>query len=133
MVIFDANMILRYVLNDSEEMADVADKYIAVGDVYVTLEVMAEVVYVLHGPYGMNREQIFNAVMDFLKLVNCEEKIVLYLAMETYKRNNLDFVDCILFAYNRLKGAEIATFDKKTVALAWRLKSWTNLKCTRRI
>ena len=117
MVIFDANMILRYVLNDSEEMADVADKYIAVGDVYVTLEVMAEVVYVLHGPYGMNREQIFDAVMDFLKLVNCEEKIVLYLAMETYKRNNLDFVDCILFAYNRLKGAEIATFDKKLLRL----------------
>ena len=42
---------------------------------------------------------------------------VLYLAMKTYRRNNLDFVDCVLFAYSRIKGARIATFDKKLLRL----------------
>ena len=47
MVMLDANMILRYLLNDNQEMADRAERYLEDGDVIVTIEVVAEVVYVL--------------------------------------------------------------------------------------
>ena len=49
MVLFDTNMILRYLLNDNQEMADKAEVYLDTGNVHVTVEVIAEVVYVLKG------------------------------------------------------------------------------------
>lgn len=38
---------------------------------------------------------------------------MLRLAIETYTEQNLDFPDCILYAYHKVKGYEIKTFDKK--------------------
>ena len=51
MVILDANVILRYLLNDNQEMAERADHLIQTEEVSVTIEVMAEVIYVLKGVY----------------------------------------------------------------------------------
>ncbi len=31
----------------------------------------------------------------------------------TFSNKNLDFVDCVLYAYHKLQNIEIATFDKK--------------------
>jgi Predicted nucleic-acid-binding protein, contains PIN domain len=53
MVMFDANMILRYLLNDNEQMAEKAEQYLDAGNVWVTIEVIAEVVYVLKGVYSL--------------------------------------------------------------------------------
>lgn len=117
MVILDTNMILRYLLNDNQEMADKAEQYIKSGDVWVTIEVIAEVVYVLKGVYSLDRETIANIIKGFLKLVNCSETDVLDRALETYAERNLDFVDCVLFGYHTVHEAEIATFDKKLLKL----------------
>ena len=46
MRMLDANMILRYLLNDNEKMADEAERIIREGNVWITIEVLAEVVYV---------------------------------------------------------------------------------------
>ena len=43
MTVLDANMILRYLLNDNAAMAETAERYIEAGNVSVTIEVMAEV------------------------------------------------------------------------------------------
>ena len=117
MVIFDANMILRYLLGDNDEMKNTAKLYLIDGDVWVTLEVAAEVVYVLKGVYHLDRQEISEKLMQFLELVECRENIVLRQALHTYAVQNLDFVDCILYAYNKVKGVEIATFDKKLLRL----------------
>ena len=117
MVIFDANMILRYLLGDNDEMKDMAKRYLINGDVWVTLEVAAEVVYVLKGVYHLDRQEISEKLMQFLELVECSENIVLRQALHTYAAQNLDFVDCILYAYNKVKGIEIASFDKKLLHL----------------
>ena len=58
MILLDANMILRYLLNDNEEMADQAERAVNSGEAAVTIEVMAEVVYVLKGVYAMERDKI---------------------------------------------------------------------------
>ena len=52
-----------------------------------------------------------------MKLTDCQEADVLSLALDTYAERNLDFVDCILYGYNAVKGVEIATFDKKLIKL----------------
>ena len=113
MLIFDANVILRYLLDDNAEMAEKAEKYLAAGDVWVTVEVVAEVVYVLKGVYSLERDVIVKTVKAFLALVNCQEKAALLFALDAYAKEKLDFVDCVLYAYHAVNGAEIATFDKK--------------------
>ena len=117
MVILDTNMILRYLLNDNQEMADRAEQYLNSGEASVTIEVIAEVVYVLRGVYSMERDVIADTVKGFLELVDCRELDVLNLGLDTYGERNLDFVDCILYGYHCVKGAEIATFDKKLLRL----------------
>ena len=113
MVMLDANMVLRYLLNDNEKMADEAARIIEEGSVLVTIEIIAEVVYVLKGVYSIDRDVIKTSLLNFLSEVRTDEPDVMKLGLETYSEQNLDFVDCILFAYNRVKGYEIKTFDKK--------------------
>ena len=98
-MIFDTNMILRYLLNDNQLMADQAEKYLDAGEVSVTVEVIAEVVYVL--------------LKKFLNIVDCRDKKVLDQALDTFGKRKLDFVDCVLYGYHQVRGAEIATFDRK--------------------
>lgn len=113
MVILDANVILRYLLNDNQSMAEEAEKHIEEGSASVTAEVIAEVVYVLHGVYSLERNIISETIKGFLSLVVCSDKESLILALNTYAEHNLDFVDCLLFAYHAVKGVEIVTFDRK--------------------
>ena len=117
MVIFDANMILRYLLRDNESMANQAKQYLIAGNVTVTIEVIAEVVYVLQGIYDMERQEVADKAMRLLQLVDCRDYDILPLAIRTYAEQNLDFVDCVLYAYHKVRGAEIATFDKKLLRL----------------
>ena len=123
MVIFDTNMILRYLLNDEQDMAEKAEQYLNTGDVFVSIEVIAEVVYVLKGLYAMARDIIVDTVKGFLDLVSCQEMDVLQVALDTYGDRNLDFVDCVLYGYHAVKGAEIATFDKKLLKLLFTSKN----------
>ncbi len=113
MEMLDANIILRYLLNDNEKMADEAEKIIRGGTAQVTIEVIAEVVYVLKGVYSIERDTIKSSLLDFLSEVQTTEPEVMKLGLKTYAEHNLDFVDCILYAYNRVKGYGIKTFDKK--------------------
>lgn len=113
MVMLDANVILRYLLNDHEEMASEAEKIIGSHTVLVTIEVVAEVIYVLKQVYSIGRDEIKESVLEFLSEVQVEEREVLVLGIETYAEQNLDFVDCILYAYKCVKKHDIFTFDKK--------------------
>lgn len=113
MVMLDTNIILRYLLDDNEEMASAAEQIIQKENVLVSIEIMAEVVYVLKGVYGVGRLKIGEKLIDFLNEVSAAEPEILKLGIKTYAEYNLDFPDCILYAYNRVKGYEIKTFDKK--------------------
>lgn len=116
-MIFDTNMILRYLLGDNPIMYEKSKYLLKQDNVWVTLEVIAEVVYVLRKVYTMERQTVSDKVKDFAELVRCKEIDVLNLAIDTYATKNLDFVDCILYAYNKVDGFEIATFDKKLLRL----------------
>jgi len=113
MVMLDTNIILRYLLNDDEQMAYEAETIIKSMPVQVRIEIIAEVVYVLKGVYHVDKEEIKKSLIGLLSEVTTPEPEVLKLGIETYAEQNLDFPDCILYAYHRIKGYEIRTFDKK--------------------
>lgn len=112
--LLDANAVLRFLLRDNEEQFIYVRKLTRVKRCYVTLEVMAEVCYVLEGLYQASREDIINS---FRKLNN--DVVILYAdvllrALEIFdKAPKLDFVDCLLYGYKKEKGINIITFDKK--------------------
>lgn len=113
MVMLDTNIILRYLLNDDVRMASEAEKIIKNKSVQLNIEIVAEVIYVLKGVYHIDRAEIGQCLLEFLSEVNTPEPEVMKLGIETYAEQNLDFPDCILYAYHKIKGYEIMTFDRK--------------------
>ncbi|WP_394262062.1 PIN domain-containing protein [Moraxella boevrei] len=56
MTVCDANVVLRYLLQDNEILSEKAILIIENKDVFVTTEVIAEIIYVLNKVYQMPRE-----------------------------------------------------------------------------
>ncbi len=112
MKLIDANVILRFLLNDNKEQAENARKEIKKG-ACTRIEVLAEVVYVLTGVYGMNRKNVYECLSIVIEFVRIEDKEALKEALVVYKDTALDFVDCILVGRNHVLGEEVFSFDKK--------------------
>ena len=112
MLLIDANVILRYLLNDDETMSRQAWEAVGNG-AYTTVEVLAEVVYVLKGVYRSQREEIRDWLTALLDEIMLENKQSVVYALKVYGETSLDFVDCLLIAYNRILGRKVLTFDKK--------------------
>jgi len=113
MQIIDANVILRYLLNDAPEMSQSAKEIITKNEVFIPSEVFAEVVYVLSGVYSIPRIKICDILCDFIDEVKTTDPTVLKTGLHTFSETSLDFVDCLLAAYHTVSGYEIFTFDKK--------------------
>lgn len=111
-VLIDANVILRYLLNDIPEMSEKAKRTIDSG-AYTIPEIIAEVVYVLKGVYKINRNAIGDALIDLLYEIEIEPHSVMIKSLDIYAKSKFDFVDCILLSRHQLLGEKIFTFDKK--------------------
>jgi len=111
MRLVDANVILRYLLNDNQEMARRAKAVIEDG-AYTKPEIIAEVVYVLKGVYKATRTDIRDFIREMLKAVHCTESNAVAYAVDVYADTSLDFVDCLLIAYHILGKEDVFTFDK---------------------
>jgi len=114
----DANVVLRYLLDDIPAQAERAETIIGQG-AFVTTEVFAEVVYVLGGVYEMPRRQISAILTEFTDIVQCVNPEVIKTGLAIFGGGKLDFVDCILAAYHQVQGEQVASFDKdllKTLA-----------------
>lgn len=109
----DTNYIVRYLVNDNIEMADIAEEILTTKNVFIANEILAEVVYVLLGVYEIPKEEIADQLFDLIDFENISvsDHVVVQKALEIFKTQSLDFVDCLLCAHS-LKD-EIATFDKK--------------------
>ena len=114
MEITDANVILRYLLNDNASFSVEARNIIENRQVQFPNEVCAEVVYVLQKVYNIPRQEITNSIISLLDFPNISaDKLVLREAVKIYQNENIDFVDSVLIANNHLFGALIHTFDNK--------------------
>ena len=110
--IVDANVILRYLLKDVEEQHEIARGAIDEG-CEATVEVIAEVVYVLAGVYGVPRGDIADALSALLDVVYVERHDEVIYALGLYQSRSLDFIDCVLAAQHAVSNREVITFDKK--------------------
>jgi predicted nucleic-acid-binding protein len=115
MKIIDANIVLRYLLNDVNDLADKAAIIIENDDVFIPVEIIAEIVYVLEKVYKVNRNEILAALTGLTKYENIciNEQEVVCSALKYYASLRLDFVDCLLLSYNTVKKIQVESFDDK--------------------
>ena len=116
MLKLDTNYVLRFIINDNEEQAEIVRNTICYEKAELNICVIAEVIYVLRNFYEFDREEITKAVNMFINIDNVitEDKAVVIKSLElfsTYRK--LDFVDCILLSYHFVNGDTILTFDKE--------------------
>jgi predicted nucleic-acid-binding protein len=114
MRIVDANVILRYLLEDNEELSLKAAHIIDSNQIDIPIEVLCEVVYVLEKVYKVKRDDICSELITFLNVTDTtlpHHEAVLS-GLRHYAAEKLDFVDCILAGYSETENAEIYTFDK---------------------
>ena len=109
----DANILIRYIINDDEIMAAKADEAVNSGLLFVLPEVFAEVVYVLTKVYGIERSDVADSMIELLDFVSTTATEIMKTAFQNYRETNLDFVDCILAAYAISDNQQILSFDKK--------------------
>lgn len=116
----DANVMLRYLLRDNEEMyrrAYSLVKQAEGGEVRIRLAslTVAEMVWILESFYGLERSMITETLTDVIMAdgVAAEEKELLLKAMDDYRVTGVDFVDAYLAAKAEALGNSVATFDKK--------------------
>ena len=115
MVLFDANAILRYILQDNQEMVDSVERELSSNVCYIPVEVIAEVIYVLFKVYHAERNIISQIVMDITNAdkIRVAQKRVVHHALRVYASTTFDFVDCLLAGYAKEEKYNIFTFDKK--------------------
>lgn len=110
--LIDANVILRYLLDDVADQALNAELVIQ-GGAYTLPEVICEVVYVLDGVYNMPRDAIRDSIFFVLHNVAIERLEEVVRALNLYAATRIDFVDCILAAHNQVDRSSVYSFDKK--------------------
>ncbi len=115
MSLVDANVILRYLLDDHAELSAKAAEIVEHHSVSMTMEVGCEVVYVLQKVYGIERTVIQQHLNSLLNedLVGMEKSGVFRKALEYFSQTRLDFVDTVLLAYQVIEQQKIYTFDNK--------------------
>lgn len=115
MNLVDANVVLRYLLNDVEELADKAAVLLENKELFIPTEVIAEIVYVLEKVYQVEREEIQNSLLELFSYNNIQvnDLEVITEALKFYTKKKLDFVDAILYAYYKVRKYNVYTFDKK--------------------
>lgn len=114
--LLDANAVLRYLLEDIQEQSDCVAETIEAG-AEVTVEVLAECVYVLSGVYHVSRSDIAESLGILLDEVTCRRKRVAAAALGLYSGGSFDFVDCVLATEVAENGRKALTFDKKLQSL----------------
>lgn len=112
MQLIDANVILRFILNDNIEMARCAADVIAAG-AYTKTEVIAEVVYVLKSVYSTSRDKITAILHGLPDIIQIENADCVIYAADLFASTSLDFVDCLLIAYHKINHETVFSFDKK--------------------
>ena len=115
MTIVDANIILRYVLDDQEELSTKAAQILENNQVTLPIAVACEVVFVLQKVYEVERDKIQEALKGLVEeeLVFLEKPELLLKVLDCYRETRFDFVDCLLWAYSQVDSEIVFTFDKK--------------------
>ncbi|MGZ5208084.1 MAG: PIN domain-containing protein [Sulfuricurvum sp.] len=117
--LIDTNIIIRFLVGDhAEHLAQSSAIFSKVEaceiEVHILESVMMEAFFVLTKFYKLPKEEVINDLKRILSLdgiVN-DDKFILFETLSIVENKNIDFVDALLCAKQRLQGFEIVSFDQ---------------------
>jgi predicted nucleic-acid-binding protein len=115
MKLVDANIVLRYVLDDHPQLSSKATDILQNNEILLPFEVVCEIVYVLQKVYHVPRDEIQQTLNELLEsgTITTEKPEVFRKALELHRSKNFDIVDAFLCAYCRVESLHVFTFDEK--------------------
>lgn len=125
MIGLDTNVLVRLVVGDDPRQTEQAKRFVdrhckPDSPAFINCVVLAELVWVLAGPYGYGRPEIADAVEGLLdggdRIVEHHDAV--RASLEDYRAGGTDFADALIGHINRVRGCDAtATFDQKAAKL----------------
>lgn len=118
MIAVDTNVLVRILVDDPEERAQVArarSLAAEAGELFVPQVVQAETVWVLTGAYDLRRPQVLE-VLDHLssnRAFRLQSEARFTKAVELYRNGTADFSDYLILSEARSTSIELVTFDRR--------------------
>jgi predicted nucleic-acid-binding protein len=121
----DTNYFLRLFLDDNRKQTQKVKELFLEGstgkiNLKSSVVVFLEVYWVLKSFYSFSKDQVLDALIAILKMdfIEFEKEEIMFLAIELFKKKNLNLEDCFHLAYSLEdngygKTTKLATFDKK--------------------
>ena len=114
MITLDTNYLLRFFTRDIPEQASQAKRLIESSkEIYILTIVLAETVYFLINHYLVDKQDVVEKLLSFVKQPNISTANFIPLSFEIYKDENISFYDCLLIAEALKQNMEVKSFDRK--------------------
>ncbi|MCE2991808.1 MAG: type II toxin-antitoxin system VapC family toxin [Candidatus Jidaibacter sp.] len=134
MIGLDTNVLVRYFTQDDEAQAKLSKELIRryagkAESLFINNIVICELIWVLERGYKYSRQQISSAIKLMLsaKEFAYENLEHIWLALNEYELNGVDFSDALIGEINKLQGCQATyTFDQK----ALKLGSFESIVCS---
>jgi predicted nucleic-acid-binding protein len=125
MIGLDTNVLVRYFTQDDEVQAKLSKELIRkyagkAGSLFINNIVICELIWVLERGYKYSRQQISSAVKLMLsaKEFAYDNLDYIWLALNEYELNGVDFSDALIGEINKRQGCRVTyTFDQRAVKL----------------
>ena len=112
--VLDANIIIRFLVDDDKEKTNAIEKLIRSNETLILTDVtIAEIIWVLSSYYKEPKKDIVKKITALIHLpsIKCNKKVIIT-ALSFFEKHNIDWIDAYLAAYtkeNDLK--EIYSYD----------------------
>lgn len=107
-IILDANIIIRFLVNDDKEKAHVVEQLLRGDNTLILSDVtISEIIWVLSSYYEEEKTDIVEKIIALVHLpsIKCNKKTLLT-ALVLFKTHNIDWADAYLAAFTEENGLE---------------------------
>ncbi|KKT35470.1 MAG: PilT protein domain protein [Parcubacteria group bacterium GW2011_GWA2_44_12] len=115
----DANVYLRFFLQDNKKQAEEAKQYFIDAQskkikIVITPEMLVEVNYVLRVVYKISHQSVAEALLKMVQTpyFTIVDREILLSALHSYQNINVDIEDIILYVRAKQAHAEVFSFDE---------------------
>ena len=115
----DANIFLRFILQDNPEQGSKATDYFAQAKAGATKlvflpEIIIEIEYIIRKVYGQSRKVVVKYLSTLVKspYIIMPNRSILFNALNLYDKISVDLVDLVLYYTAQEQNGEVLSFDE---------------------
>jgi len=124
----DTSVLLRYLIQDDQEQANLATKFVETltehNKGFIAIIVLIELNWVLQRCYGLEQPAVMGHFENLLRAEEfaIEQQAVVSMAINDTRQHDADFADAIIFQVGKANGCgQPVTFDKGALRVGMRL------------